>query len=56
MSSPQLIHRSQSITTQFAENEFIEEGAVKFARLARGRSPVDSLGVATKGELVPRQA
>ncbi len=40
-----------SATAQFLENEFMREDAVKFARLARGRSPVDSLGAATKGEL-----
>ena len=34
-------------TPQFVENEFLEDDSVKFARLARGRSPVDSLGVAT---------
>ena len=39
-------------TPQFVENEFLEDDSVKFARLARGRSPVDSLGVATEGELV----
>lgn len=38
-------------TSQFLENEFLKEDSVKFARLARGRSPVESLGVATKGEL-----
>jgi DNA-binding CsgD family transcriptional regulator len=38
-------------TAQFVENEFLRDDSVKFARLARGRSPVDSLGVATKGEL-----
>jgi DNA-binding CsgD family transcriptional regulator len=38
-------------TTQFVENEFLKDDSVKFARLARGRSPVDSLGVATEGEL-----
>jgi DNA-binding CsgD family transcriptional regulator len=38
-------------TSQFIENEFLKDDSVKFARLARGRSPVDSLGVATKGEL-----
>jgi len=36
---------------QFVENEFLKDDSVKFARLARGRTPVDSLGVATKGEL-----
>jgi DNA-binding CsgD family transcriptional regulator len=39
-------------TTQFLENEFLKDDSVKFTRLARGRSPVDSLGAATKGELV----
>jgi DNA-binding CsgD family transcriptional regulator len=38
-------------TPQFVENEFLEDDSVKFARLARGSSPVDSLGVATGGEL-----
>jgi DNA-binding CsgD family transcriptional regulator len=38
-------------TSQFVENEFLKDDSVKFARLARGRSPVDSLGAATKGEL-----
>jgi DNA-binding CsgD family transcriptional regulator len=38
-------------TPQFLENEFLKDDSVKFARLARGRSPVDSLSVATKGEL-----
>ncbi|HYQ84379.1 MAG TPA: GAF domain-containing protein, partial [Rubrobacter sp.] len=38
-------------TPQFVENEFLIDDSAKFARLARGRSPVDSLGVATKGEL-----
>src|SRR5918994_1633115 len=38
-------------TSQFVENEFMQEDAVKFVRLARGSSPVESLGVATKGEL-----
>ena len=38
-------------TSQFLENEFLRDDSVKFARLARGRSPVDSLGAATKGEL-----
>jgi len=41
-----------SATAQFLENEFMREDAVKFARLARGRSPVESLGAATRGELV----
>jgi DNA-binding CsgD family transcriptional regulator len=38
-------------TPQFVENEFLQDDSVKFARLARGRSPVDSLSAATKGEL-----
>jgi hypothetical protein len=38
-------------TAQFIENEFLKDDSVKFARLARSRSPVDSLGVATEGEL-----
>jgi DNA-binding CsgD family transcriptional regulator len=38
-------------TTQFVENEFMQEDAVKFARLARERSPVGTLGAATRGEL-----
>ena len=29
-------------TTQFVENEFLKDDSVKFVRLARGRSPVDS--------------
>src|ERR671928_453083 len=38
-------------TGEFLENEFLRDDSVKFTSLARGRSPVDSLGVATKGEL-----
>src|SRR5918998_6213950 len=38
-------------TAQFIENEFLKDDSVKFVRLARGSSPVDSLGLATKGEL-----
>jgi DNA-binding CsgD family transcriptional regulator len=38
-------------TSRFVENEFLQEDAVKFARLARGRSPVDSLGLSTRGKL-----
>jgi DNA-binding CsgD family transcriptional regulator len=38
-------------TSQFLENELLKDDAVKFAQLARGRSPVDSLGAATMGEL-----
>ena len=38
-------------TSQFLENEFLKDDSVKFAGLARASSPVDSLAVATKGEL-----
>src|SRR5919205_2842646 len=38
-------------TSQFLEREFLKDDPVKFVRLARGRSPVESLGLATKGEL-----
>src|SRR5215218_3110944 len=38
-------------TSQFVENEFLKDDSVKFASLARASSPVDSLGVATKGGL-----
>ena len=38
-------------TPQFLEREFLKDDPVKFVRLARGSSPVDSLGMATKGEL-----
>ena len=38
-------------TTQFVENEFMQDDSVKFARLARSRSPVDSLSMATEGVL-----
>jgi DNA-binding CsgD family transcriptional regulator len=38
-------------TPQFVENEFLQDDSVKFASLTRVRSPVDSLGAATKGEL-----
>jgi DNA-binding CsgD family transcriptional regulator len=38
-------------TSQFLENEFLKDDSVKFVRLAMGRSPVNSLGAATKGEL-----
>jgi DNA-binding CsgD family transcriptional regulator len=37
--------------SQFLENEFLRDDSVKFASLARDRTPVDSLGVATRGEL-----
>jgi hypothetical protein len=33
------------------ENECLKDDSVKFASLTRGRSPVDSLCVATKGDL-----
>src|SRR5919202_6782370 len=38
-------------TPQFLEREFLKDDPIKFVRLARGRSPVDSLGMATKGVL-----
>jgi hypothetical protein len=38
-------------TPQFLENEFQKDDSVKFAGLTRGSSPVDSLGMATGGEL-----
>ena len=38
-------------TPRFLENEFLKDDSVKFASLTRGRSPVDSLGMATRGEL-----
>src|SRR5215213_6965145 len=38
-------------TPQFLEREFLKDDPIKFVRLARGGSPVDSLGLATKGEL-----
>jgi DNA-binding CsgD family transcriptional regulator len=38
-------------TPQFLEREFLKDDPVKFTRLARASSPVDSLGMATKGEL-----
>jgi hypothetical protein len=37
--------------SQFLENEFLKDDSVKFTSLAKGRSPVDSMGVATRGEL-----
>jgi DNA-binding CsgD family transcriptional regulator len=37
---------------EFLENEFLRDDAVKFTSLVRAASPVDSLGVATGGELV----
>jgi DNA-binding CsgD family transcriptional regulator len=40
---------------QFLENEFLRDDAVKFASLVKGRSPVDSPGAATGGELVRSQ-
>src|SRR5215204_5061154 len=38
-------------TPQFLEREFLKDDPIKFVRLARGSSPADSLGMATKGEL-----
>src|SRR5215210_2700718 len=35
----------------FLDREFLKDDPIQFARMARGRSPVDSLGMATKGEL-----
>ena len=37
-------------TPQFLENEFVQDDSVKFAGLTRARSPVDSLGMATRDE------
>jgi DNA-binding CsgD family transcriptional regulator len=39
-------------TSQFLEREFLKDDPIQFARLAKGDSPVDSLGMATKGELI----
>src|SRR3954447_19875635 len=39
-------------TPQFLEREFLKDDPIKFTRLARASSPVDSLSMATKGELV----
>jgi DNA-binding CsgD family transcriptional regulator len=38
-------------TAQFLEREFLKDDPVQFTRLARGSSSVDSLDMATKGEL-----
>src|SRR5215204_3559364 len=38
-------------TPQFLEREFLKDDPIQFTRLARTSSPVDSLGMATKGEL-----
>jgi hypothetical protein len=38
-------------TAQFLEREFLKDDPIQFTRLARGSSPVDSLDMATKGEL-----
>src|ERR687897_1386062 len=38
-------------TPQFLEREFLKDDPIQFTRLARERSPVESLGMATKGEL-----
>ena len=40
------------VAGQFLENEFLRDDSVKFAGLVGGRSPVDSLGAATGGELI----
>jgi DNA-binding CsgD family transcriptional regulator len=37
---------------QFLEREFLKDDPIKFTRLARANLPVDSLGMATEGELV----
>jgi DNA-binding CsgD family transcriptional regulator len=39
-------------TGQFVQNEFMQDDAVKFSRLARERSPVGSLSAETQGELI----
>jgi DNA-binding CsgD family transcriptional regulator len=39
------------VTGEFLQNEFLRDDSVKFASLTRSPSPVDSLGVATEGEL-----
>jgi DNA-binding CsgD family transcriptional regulator len=39
-------------TPLFLEREFLKDDPVQFTRLARANSPVDSLGMATKGGLV----
>ena len=38
-------------TAHFLEREFLKDDPIKFTRLARDRSPVNSLSMATKGEL-----
>jgi hypothetical protein len=38
-------------TSQFLEREFLKDDPVKFTNLASAPSPVDSLGMATNGEL-----
>src|ERR671916_367969 len=38
-------------TPQFLEREFLKDDPIQFTRLARTGSPVESLGMATKGEL-----
>jgi DNA-binding CsgD family transcriptional regulator len=38
-------------TRQFLEREFLKDDPIRFTRLARGNPPVDSLSMATKGEL-----
>jgi DNA-binding CsgD family transcriptional regulator len=39
-------------TSLFLEREFLKDDPIQFTRLARANSPVDSLGMATKGGLV----
>ena len=39
-------------TPLFLEREFLKDDPIQFTRLARANSPVDSLGMATKGGLV----
>jgi hypothetical protein len=38
-------------TARFLEREFLKDDPIQFTRLARGSSPVESLDMATKGEL-----
>jgi len=38
-------------TPQFLEREFLKDDPIQFTRLERTSSPVESLGMATKGEL-----
>jgi hypothetical protein len=39
-------------TALFLEREFLKDDPIQFTRLARANSPVDSLGMATKGGLI----